>query len=174
MRLFLAIKAFFKILFSGQYADEVRALSEGPKQLPEGPTEEDLDKAHRDAVKAPAVLLSLLQREARLIDFIQEDIASFADTQIGAAVRPVHSGCRKVFAEDVQLESIKDAAEGTQVEVPEGFDPSAIRLSGNVKGSPPFKGVLHHHGWRIKKLDLPQRPDSHTPEVVAPAEIEVK
>ena len=174
MRLFLAIKAFFKILFSGEYAEEVRALSDETKKLPEGPTEEDLDRAKSDAVKAPAVLLSLLQREARLIDFIQEDIASFADAQIGAAVRPVHQGCRKVFAEYVQLESIESATEGSQVEVAEGFDPSAIRLSGNVKGDPPFKGVLHHHGWRIKKMDLPQRPDSHTPEVVAPAEIEVK
>ena len=32
--------------------------------------------------------------------------------------------------------------------VPRGFDPSEIRLIGEAKGEPPFKGTLRHHGWR--------------------------
>ncbi|MCD4755860.1 MAG: DUF2760 domain-containing protein, partial [Deltaproteobacteria bacterium] len=38
--------------------------------------------------------LGLLQREGRLIDFLQEDIEPYDDAQIGAAVREVHRGCR--------------------------------------------------------------------------------
>lgn len=181
MRLFMAIKAFFRILFSGEYAEQVRALDSSPAQLTaetaapadDRPTTADLDKARADAVKAPAVLLSLLQREGRLLDFIEEDIDGFADAQIGAAVRTVHSGCRKVFREYVTLEAIEEGAEGAKVEVPEGFDPSAIRLTGAVKGDPPFNGTLHHHGWRIAEMTLPTRPESHAADVVAPAEIQV-
>jgi len=181
MRLFTAIKAFFRICFDGEFAARVRALADGtattalPSSSPEptGPTQADLDAARREAVKAPAVMLSLLQREGRLIDFITEDIQGYGDAQVGAAVRAVHGGCRKVFDEYVKLEPIQPGTEGSSVQVPAGFDPSAIRLSGKVKGDPPFTGTLHHHGWRIAELNLPRRPDSHTPEVVAPAEVEV-
>ncbi len=44
-------------------------------------------------------LLGLLQREARFVDFIQEDVAPYTDAEIGAAARVVHEGCRKVLRE---------------------------------------------------------------------------
>ncbi len=48
---------------------------------------------------APALhLLSMLQREGRLVDFLQEDVAPFSDAEVGAAARVVHEGCRKVVA----------------------------------------------------------------------------
>ena len=167
MRLFLAIKTFFKIIFNGEFAQELRKLEaskseETPQKLP--PAEQK---------KAPAVLLSLLQREARLLDFIKEDIKDFSDAQIGAAVRPVHDGCRQVLDKYVKLEAIAKSPEGSTIEVKEGFDPSEIQLSGKVKGDPPFKGVLQHHGWRIAEMDLPSRPESHKAEVITPAEVEL-
>src|SRR4051812_9875585 len=41
-----------------------------------------------------AQMLALLQRDGRLIDFLMEDVAPYADAQVGAAVRSVHAGCR--------------------------------------------------------------------------------
>ncbi len=106
-------------------------------------------------------VLALLQREGRLIDFVEEEIAAYSDAQIGAAARTVHDGCRKALREYVKLEPVRIEAEGAPIEIPAGFDPQAVRLTGNVVGNPPFRGVLRHHGWRS--------PDG----VVAPAEVEL-
>jgi hypothetical protein len=54
-----------------------------------------------------------------------------------------------------------------------GFDPSAIRLTGNVTGAPPFKGTLEHHGWRVTKIKVQKPPEGQDAFVVAPAEVEL-
>ena len=133
----------------------------------------NVEKLMATSANGPAILLSLLQREGRLIDFMMEDIKDFDDSQVGAAIRPVHSGCQKVFTEYVKISSIEKGDEGDKVTVKDGFDPFAIKLTGKVKGTPPFKGVLQHHGWIIEELKLPPRPESHTAEVITPAEIEI-
>ncbi len=116
-------------------------------------------------------LLALLQQEGRLIDFLEEDIAPYDDAQVGAAVRAIHQGCRQVLQERLQLERIIDREDGATVDVPEGFDPAAIRVTGNVAGSPPFRGTLEHAGWRAVKIALPESTTAAT--IIAPAEVEV-
>ncbi len=54
-----------------------------------------------------------------------------------------------------------------------GFDPSRIRLVGNVTGEPPFTGTLKHHGWRTARVALPALSGAQDPSVVAPAEVEL-
>ena len=54
-----------------------------------------------------------------------------------------------------------------------GFDPSAIRLVGDVVGAPPFTGTLRHPGWRAASVRLPAVGDGQDASVVAPAEIEL-
>lgn len=123
---------------------------------------------------APALrLLSLLQQEGRLIDFLQEDIDTYNDAQIGAAVRSIHAGCRKALSERIELERIFAAEDGSQVTVESGFDPATVRLTGNVSGNPPFRGTLQHGGWRASKVTLPQSPGDTDPTIVAPAEVEI-
>ena len=51
-------------------------------------------------------LLSLLQKEARFIDFIKEDMITYSDTDIGAAARIVHQGCRKAIEEHFSLSPV--------------------------------------------------------------------
>ncbi|HVN84502.1 MAG TPA: DUF2760 domain-containing protein [Candidatus Binatia bacterium] len=116
-------------------------------------------------------LLGLLQHEGRLIDFLEEDIAGYSDMQIGAAVRSIHEGCRKVLRERITLERVIDREDGASVDVAAGFDPAAIRLTGNVTGTPPFRGTLQHAGWRAAKANLPQ--SSTDPTILAPAEVEI-
>lgn len=119
--------------------------------------------------------LAVLQRDGRLIDFLQEDIDGYTDDQVGAAVRDIHRGCRKALRDYLAVEPVLDTAEGQGVTVPADFDPAAIRLSGNVHGGPPFRGTLKHHGWRVRAAHLPALPGTTGGlAVLAPAEVEIE
>ena len=171
-----AWNAFWKILGSGQAAEQWREFSRlREKELPEAspptesPAEVPPEKAHADAVYT----LALLQREGRLIDFLQEDISAYADAQVGAAVRQIHAGCRKALDEYFGIQPLLEAEEGGPYEVPEGFDPRHIRVTGNAAGAPPFRGTLRHKGWKAGRVKLPERHEQADPSVVCPAEVEV-
>ena len=118
-------------------------------------------------------LLGLLQREARLIDFVQEDLTGHADADVGAAARLVHEGCRKVLAAHFTLAPVRTEEEGRRITLPAGFDASAVRLTGNVVGQAPFTGTLSHRGWRVTEVRLPQRAEHHDAAIVAQAEVEL-
>ena len=119
-------------------------------------------------------LLSLLQREGRLIDFIAEDLSLYEDAQIGAAVRGIHENCKKVIDKSLSPKPIIDKSEGDIVTIEPGFNPAAIKLIGNVSGNPPFKGILRHRGWQSKKEELPTLSGSQEEGILAPAEIELQ
>jgi Domain of unknown function (DUF2760) len=117
-------------------------------------------------------LLTALQEEGRLVDFLTEDIAAYSDDQVGAATRGIHETCAKALRECVSLEPVMPGEEEADVVVPPGFDPAAIRLTGNVQGEPPFKGTLRHAGWRATGVVLPAR-RGIDPHVIVPAEVEI-
>jgi len=122
----------------------------------------------------PAVaFLAVLQREGRLVDFLREDLAAYSDAQVGAAVRSIHASCRKVLDEHLALEPVRSEDEGARVVIENGFDASAVRLTGNVSGKPPFRGVLRHRGWRTRRVELPADAAGQDPSIVAPAEVEI-
>jgi hypothetical protein len=125
---------------------------------------------HRDGALA---LLALLQREGRLVDFLREPLEGFSDADIGAAARDVHRGCRKVLDQHLSLEPVMPGSEEAKVAVPKGFDPAEIRLIGEAKGEPPFRGTLRHHGWRVVDARLPALADGIDRAVIAPAEVEL-
>ena len=119
-------------------------------------------------------MLAILQRQGRLVDFLQEDLTPYEDAQIGAAVRSVHAGCRQALDDHIQLEPIYSEAEGATVTVQPGFDAYAIRLSGNISGEPPFNGTLQHRGWRANSVDLPtQMAATSDANIIAAADIEI-
>lgn len=124
---------------------------------------------HRGAVQ----LLGVLQREGRLLDFLMEDIDSYNDAQIGAAVRDIHRGCRKALGEHLKVRPIRSEPDEAVVRIPEGYDPSRIRLVGRVTGRPPFEGTLRHHGWCTGEINLSDIPAGHDPTVICPAEVEL-
>lgn len=121
----------------------------------------------------PLLLLTLMQREGRLVDFLLENIDGADNENLGAAVRNIHQACQKVLREHLVMEPVLKAEEKSVVEVPAGFDPSAIRLTGNVTGQPPFRGSLEHHGWRVTKVKLNKPPEGQDAFVVHPAEVEL-
>lgn len=118
-------------------------------------------------------LLSVLQRQGRLLDFFEEDLNQYADEQIGAAVRSIQDNCKKTVNKALSPAPVIEKAEGDAVTVPADFDPSAIKLTGNVSGEPPFKGILRHRGWRAARLELPTLSAEQDPRIIAPAEVEI-
>lgn len=118
-------------------------------------------------------VLGLLQKEARFIDFVKEDITAYSDADIGAAARVVHEGCNKAINEHFSLAPIRTEQEGSNITVPVGFDAAAIRLTGNIVGAAPFNGTLVHKGWQATEVRLPKLTQGHNPNIVAAAEIEL-
>ncbi|WP_027802643.1 DUF2760 domain-containing protein [Paraburkholderia dilworthii] len=183
-RISLAVSAFFRILGDGEFAAGVLRVRDGgtaaqtrtqtpapsPASQPASQPAPSLKEANPDAALQ---LLGLLQRDARFIDFVEEDIKRFSDADIGAAARLVHEGCRATLREHFTIRPVRDEAEGSRVTLQEGFDASAIRLTGNVVGKAPFSGNISHRGWRVDEVRLPKLAESHNANVIAPAEVEL-
>ena len=167
-RISVGFKALFRCLSDREFADRLSGLF--------GAAEEPEASAPPAASRSDAVtLLAVLQREARLVDFVQEPIDAYSDAQVGAAVREVHKGCRAVFDRLLALEPALEAAEESRVTVPAGADPNRYRMVGNVTGEPPVSGTLTHHGWQATRCDLPEwRGGEGSVLIVAPAEVELE
>lgn len=177
-RIALAFGVFFRTVSDGKFASKVDHLREeqepaaAPAKAPEAPVVPPavLKETTPDAALQ---LLALLQRDGRLIDFTQENLANYSDADIGAAARVVHEGCKKVLREHFDIQPVRDEAEGSRITLNEGFDAASIRLTGNVVGTPPFSGSLSHRGWRVKEVKLPKLAESHDARILVPAEVEL-
>lgn len=173
-RVSIAFAVFWRIVADGGFAQAVTRLRGGegvpaaaaPKPAPQAP----LAEAQPDAALQ---LLGLLQQEGRFIDFLQEDVAAYSDTQVGAAARVIHEGCRKVLADHIAIEPVRGETEGARVTLPEGFDSSTVRLTGRVLGQAPFTGNLTHRGWKATEVKLPKVAAGHNLRILAPAEVEL-
>lgn len=185
-RVSLAVGTFFTILGNREFAAGVKRLRDGEGFAPAAPAPapapvsapapvaEAVAPALKEASPVAALqLLGLLQRDARFVDFVEEDIAGYSDTEIGAAARLVHDGCRAVLREHFTIRPVREEAEGSRVTLADGFDASAIRLTGNVVGSAPFHGSISHRGWKVEEVRLPRLAERHDATVIAPAEVEL-
>lgn len=185
MHPWIAFLCFFRVLFGKPLPQEaVQFLPEGapePRQLPEPAKPVEVKKEpekpklniaqhHRDGALA---LLALLQREGRFVDFVRDSVDGASDADIGAAAREVHRGCRKVLDQHLSFEPVMPGEEEAKVAVPKGFDPAEVRLIGEAKGEPPYRGTLRHHGWRVVDAKLPTLAEGIDRAVIAPAEVEL-
>lgn len=187
-RLSLAVGTFFSVLGNREFAAGVLRVRDGapapvapvpaaapaPAPAPAAaPVKAPAPELREASPQAALQLLGLLQRDARFIDFVEEDIAGYADADIGAAARLVHDGCRAALREHFTIVPVRDEAEGSRVTLPAGFDATAVRVTGNVVGAAPFTGTVSHRGWRVTDVRLPKLTGSHDASVVAPAEVEL-
>lgn len=120
--------------------------------------------------------VGLLQDKGRLVDFLMEDVNSYDDTQVGAAARVVHQGCRAVLNEHFKISPVSDAEEGSQITLPADYAADEYRLTGKISGNPPFKGTLLHKGWKADSVKLPRIVNTNENRLpsIAPAQVEVK
>jgi hypothetical protein len=172
-RFSLAVRCFVDVLFRGRLPTEAAAYlppQEAPATEPPPASLADPTQARTEGA---LLMLSLFQREGRLLDFLRESLERHDDGSIGAAVRAVHRGCRKVLDEHVSLQPVVQGEEDTPVTVPGGFDPREIQLTGTTEGAPPFKGILVHHGWRAAEVRFPTLTGSSDRRLLAPAEVRV-
>jgi len=188
-RISLAVSTFFSILGDGEFAAGVLRLRNGdaggvaaasaapaPTPAPAAapaPAPQPAPTLKEASPDAALQLLGLLQRDARFIDFVEEDIKAYSDADIGAAARLVHDGCRTTLREHFTIRPVRDEAEGSRVTLAEGFDATSVRLTGNVVGKAPFNGSISHRGWRVDEVRLPKLTGSHNAKVIAPAEVEL-
>jgi hypothetical protein len=181
-RLSVAFGIFFRALGNAGAAEQAKRILAGeavaePKLPP--PEREKPQATPAKPAPAPArsealSLLSALQREARFVDFLQEQLGEYTDAQIGAVARDLHRDCGSVLQRMFALKSVVEKAEGDPVELPAGFEAARYQLTGKVQGEPPFKGRLVHHGWEATKCEVPAWTGAAAAaRVVAPAEVEL-
>lgn len=164
-RVAIALDAFRRILIEPRFASAVSAISPGAGTQP---------TPLRNAEPSSALqLLGMLQQDGRFIDFLQEDITAYSDSEVGAAARVIHTGCRKTLERHFSMEPVRAEPEGARITLESGFDPGAVRLAGRVLGDPPFSGRLTHGGWRVTDMRLPQVASGHDLSILAPAEVEL-
>lgn len=144
----------------------VPALAPAPVLVPPA----TLDRAPPDSA---LLLLGLFQKEARLVDFLQQEVDAFTDQQVGAAARVVHEGLRRVLHDNLTIAPVRSEPEGSRVTLEAGFDSAAIRITGQLVGAPPFRGTLIHAGWRATDLRLPKVVSGRDLSILAPAEVEL-
>jgi hypothetical protein len=181
-RLWLAWVSFFGVLFDAAFAARVLAARSSPA-LPAKPSAAPPANGEpAKLVSAPMEqrieegalqLLAVLQREGRLVDFLEQDITTFSDADVGAAARVVHEGCRKALRTHVTLAPVRGEDEGAMVTLPSGFRAAEVKLTGAVGGSGPYKGVLRHRGWKATDVMLPRAMVGHDAKVIAAAEVEL-
>src|SRR5688572_21210013 len=160
----------FKVLGDASLAAQLEQFLNKPEPAqPVTPKAIPQEKAHASGL----FVLSVLQQDGRLIDFLQQDVAAFSDEEVGAAARVVHGGCRKALQRLVTTARILNDEEGATVTVPTGFDSNRIRLTGSVTGQPPFKGTLKHHGWTATELKFPMLAENLDYRILSPAEVEL-
>ena len=185
MALGTAFRAFFAALFQPETAKQLRQVLDQPpgiallpkpdlqmssavsdKQMVEKP------KPPRTAVnRSEAItLLATLQREARLIDLVQENLSQYSDAQIGAAARPCLQQCAGTLDRLFGLQAIETAQEGQTVTVPEAVSASRYLWLGEGQSA---HGKLVHHGWVAARVELPLWTGSEADtRVVAPVQVQ--
>ena len=182
-RILTAFRAFFGTLFNREMASKVRdamslpglVLEEARTQPAPTPVQLPRPIERKPAQSEAITLLATLQREARLVDFLKEDLSNYSDEQVGAAVREIHRDSKSVLDRFFAIKSIRDDEEGASIEVPAGFDAGRYRLTGKLTGAAPFHGTLRHHGWEATRCDLPAFTGSESAaKTIAPAEVEVQ
>lgn len=162
-----AFRAFFSLIFHGRIAPDILDAfrpEPGPQIVVAPPAIDTNEQATQ--------VLALLQRDGRLVDFLMEDLASYADAQIGAAVRDVHAGCRQVLTRYATLVPVLEDEEGSSIMLDGGTDPARVKVVGHVAGATTFRGIVRHRGWEVTRLELPPLPASGR-SIVAPAEVEI-
>jgi hypothetical protein len=174
-RLAAAFRSFFSLLFSGVLPEDI-ALEFGyvrAKPIPASPPPEVVKVNVSDGALQ---ILSILQRDSRLIDFLMEDITDYEDDQVGAAVRTLHADSKATLNRHVTLVPVIDSVEGTfqKLDAGKAPDPNRIKLIGNVPASGKVPGgTLRHRGWQVSSVQLPVLGKQDV-KVIAPAELEVE
>lgn len=186
----IAVRAFFAALFQSEAArriesalrggvDETPLLEVKPAyaQLtssPESTAKKNVKTSSAEGRSEALELLAALQRDARFVDFIKEDVRNCDDATLGAAARLVHDRCAETLERSFEIRPLSDAPEGTVVPVDTdaASNPARLQVSGSRAAS---SGRIAHAGWVATKQSLPRwagkKEDAF---ILAPVEVEIE
>ncbi len=181
----LAVKAFFTVLTNKEMAQRfLDDFTSKPLLLDNSRLEKQTEETERlfsskqeQNKRSEAVeLLATLQREARFVDFIKEDITTCDDTTLGAAVRGVHDRCAEVLERCFAIRSLSDKREGETITLSEKEmeNLSRIQMVRNCSViSQVVTGIILHMGWQATRCSLPQWSGNEDDRnIIAPIEVE--
>lgn len=177
----LAFRLFFKALAGGKTADDLQAVLQGksvdskpitpslpPPESRVAPEPKPVARSQNDAI----TLLATLQREARLLDLVQEPLEQYPDAQVGAAARDVLRDTRKVLDRICGIKPLLSESEGSRVDIPVDASPMRWKISGASASSK--QGTVVHPGWQATHCQLPQWNGTTADAlVIAPAEVDL-
>ena len=171
-RISFAFRSFFSILFGGSLAPDIALAFGYTKPMPAKAAPAAPPKPQAGPADGAVQILAILQRDARLLDFLMEDISGYSDDQVGAAVRDVQAQSRQSIGRYLRLEPVIDGVEGDYTKIAGATAVDSIKLIGNVPASGKAPGgLLRHKGWKAAQVDLPSAAPTM---ILAPAEIEVE
>ena len=177
MALGTAFRAFFAAIFNRDLASKLKLVLDQPAAtlaLPDlsardvatgvadppdaGSPEKPTRKLSANDDRSDAItLLVALQREARLIDLVKENLGQYSDAQIGAAARPCLQQCAATLDRLFGLRAIESVADGQTIAVPGNASPSRYLWIGESSGDDQAtNGKLVHHGWEASQVELPK------------------
>lgn len=183
MRLGLALRAFWLALFDRDAGERIAIVLDSPgeslveQQPAASSTHEPATRVPPQtpsrAAQNPAItLLATLQREARLIDLIYENLDQYQDAQIGAAARPCLKQCRQSLDRILKIEKLVAAAENDVVTIPADAAAARYRWIGESPASQAATAKLVHPGWQAVEIELPQwSGKTDDAEIIAPAQV---
>jgi hypothetical protein len=184
MALGTAFRAFFAALFDREVSGRLQAVLDKPHEhaaaaitdAAPSPTQGQIPKTVPPSPKSVSprsdaiTLLATLQREARFVDLVKENLSQYSDAQIGAAARPCLQQCAATLDRLVGLRAIETAADGQLITVPDPASPSRYLWVGEGSGT---TGKLIHHGWEASHVELPQwSGHSADAKVIAPIQVQ--
>jgi len=189
MRIVIAFRAFFAALFSRDASLRIaQALDPNTKKLttvvetvrPASIEKLSIEKlstgktASVSSTRSEALtLLSTLQREARLVDLIQEPLDEYSDEQVGAAARDVLRESSKVLDRLFSIKRLAEGTEGERIEIPANASAATWKVSGKSSSDPTGqrRGNLVHSGWIATQVAVPQwSGNADEARIIAPAE----
>ena len=94
----LSFSQRLKAIFSGTIELQNQLITQS-----KSPVETSTKVAPKTENESIKQTLMLLQKHARLIDFIYEKIDHYSDEEIGAGARVIHQGCQKIFKEYIKI-----------------------------------------------------------------------
>ena len=182
MKLSVALKAFWGVITDSSFGNQVVKIMQDSPQTPHRPVEKSDESEptqhteSRVSDRSPAIeLLAALQRDARFVDFIKEDLTAYGDAEIGAVARNVHDACAATLERLFEIRHVSEVAEGDKIALPAETvrNEARYRVSQVVRDEK-VVGTVVHAGWIAKKESVPQwRGAPEDALVLAPVEIDV-
>lgn len=195
MGIIIALRAFKAALFNREVAMRIkdvllnsRAVGDKLEKSTVSAAAEDVElfsdmsslgkKVKTDSRSDALELLAALQRDARFIDFIKEDVTGCDDATLAAAARVTHDRCAETIERFFKIRPLSGISEGETATINlSATNPARERIVGlspsNQKNEVTCR--VAHAGWVAEQCETPRWSGRlEDASILAPVELEVE